>query len=171
MPAMNELCTNKTHRCIGRDKFPINGKLDCCKEQIEDEYLIAQSVIDAIEDCSATKYSIERVCSRISFAADTIDNCQEDDREEIFPEFKRFALLTYQNRERILEENEILNLVFSFVNVVKNYFHQSFMSNNLYYRASNTIDSIKADLYTIEMALGICVLMPYNEETLDDIFF
>lgn len=168
---MNKLCIYKTHKCIGREKFPINGRMACCKEQMEDEYSIVQGVIDAIEDCSATKCSIERVCSRISFAADAIDKYEKSDRKEILPEFKRFALLTYQNRERILEENEMLNLVCSFVHVVKNWFNQSFMSNNLHNCASNTIDSIKADIYTLEMALGVCVLMPYNEEMIDDIFF
>lgn len=168
---MNILCINKSHTCIGKEKFPINGKMACCKEQMEDEYLIVQSVIDAIEDCSATKCCIERVCSRISFAADTIDKCEENNSKEILSEFKRFALLTYQNRERILEESETLNLVCSFVHVVKNWFNQSLMSNNLHNCVSNTIDSIKADIYTLEMALGVCVIMPYDEEMIDDIFF
>ncbi|MDD5717982.1 MAG: hypothetical protein PHW64_09330 [Sulfuricurvum sp.] len=163
-------CINEYSRCIGREKFPINGKIICCKVHIEDELFIAQSVIDAIDDCSATKFSIERVCSRISFASDAISIHKDDDRE-VLHEFKRFALLIYEHRKRIIDEKEHLDLVCSFVNVVKNWFNYSFLNNSCRDTILNTLDSIKADLSTLEMALGVCLFIPSYPENLDDIFF
>ena len=145
--------------------------MQCCQEELADEYLIAQNVVDAIEDCSPTHQSLSRVCSRISYAADTIDKGQDSARQEVLGELKRFALLVYQNKERILDEKEILSLVCSFVQVVKSWFTHSVLKENFFRTAENHVDSIKADLAMLEMALGFCVLMPACEEDLDAIFF
>jgi len=157
---------HQNHECIGREKFPINGKAQCCKQEIADEQLIAQSVIDAIDDCMASQQSISKVCSRISYAADMINKC-DIHRLEILPELKRFALLVYEFQDRILVETDILTLVCSYMKVVKDWLHEIVLDNVI----NNRIESMKADLSTLEMALGVCVIEPSFEENLSDIFF
>lgn len=162
---------NNNIKCLGREKFSVNGKMQCCKEEIADEYSIAQSVVDAIEDCHPSSQGISRVCTRISYAADAINKCCDVNRLEVLPELKRFALLVFENKERVLVEKEMLILVCSYLNVVKNWFRQSMLHEDFMTITNNCIESMKADLRTLEMALGICVLPSLLEESIDDIFF
>lgn len=162
---------NNQYLCIGREKFHINGKLNCCHEELADEISIAQSIVDTIEDFFHTADSISKICSRISYATDVISTKGNPERDEIFYELKRFSVLVYEHQERIIEEPALLDLTGSFINFVKGWFDTSFLNNTLHLMADNCLDSIRADLHMLEMSLGICTLMPVAEESLDDIFF
>lgn len=164
--------TNKDSNCLGREKFPVNGKIVCCREEIEDEYLIAQGVLDAIDEYSSTHNAIMRICSRISYASDVINKHADLNRSEVLPELKRFAILIYECIGRILEDNNLLQLLHSFMQVIRNWFNHSFMQLYAHSDASGVFtDSIKSDLQTLEMALGVCVLFPSMDDNMDDIFF
>lgn len=162
---------NNEYLCIGREKFHINGKLDCCHEEVADEISIAQNIVDAIEDYCPTVDNISKICSRISYATDVISTRGHPERNEIFYELKRFSILVYEHQERIISEQALSDLAGSFINFVKGWFNSSILNNTLHLMATNCLDSIRADLHMLEMSLGVCTIMPVAEESLDDIFF
>lgn len=162
---------NNQYLCIGREKFSINGKQDCCYQEIADELSIAQGIVDAIEDYHPNSQNISQICSRISYGTEVINTQGYPERIEIFHELKRFSVLIYEHKEHIVSEQNLLDMVGSFIKFVKDWFDSAVLNNTLHLVAENCLDSIRADLHMLEMSLGVCVLMPVGEENLDDIFF
>lgn len=161
---------DKNTKCLGRERFSINGKTECCKVQVSDEIEIAQGVVDSIDDY-LTPESMLTVCSRISYATAVIHKGWSADVDQTMMLFKRFSVLVYEYRNRILEDDNRMKLYLSFTNIVKKWFMVAILHDNHTYLPENYLDSINADLQTLEMALGVCVLPELEESDLDDLFF
>ncbi|MDH5465400.1 MAG: hypothetical protein OEW60_07185, partial [Thiovulaceae bacterium] len=72
--------------------------------------------------------------------------------------------------QKIQEDNDIRGLAMSFSNGLKDWFSHKYIKPNNFYNISNFSQSLKADLATLEMALGVCVIEPHSDD-IDDLFF
>ena len=168
-------CIQDTSACIGRDcrELPVNGNFSlCCLEEIREEKEIVQNIIDTIEDCVQGEDSLLKISSKLSYGAQIINTNRDDELIEILPLVNRFSLLLYEFKEKILSEHGIAELACSFTNEIKGWFSYKFLSEVYPQQNPVLLQSICADMNTIEMALGVCMLEKYwDESDLDDLFF
>ena len=167
------LCINLENTCLGRrNKIVCNGTTVCCLDEIKEEREIALSVVDAIEAAIAScpdPISMIRISNRLSYASEVINKEISTTLAETLTLFKRTGILMFEHREKIISDPTLGELVCSFVQVIKEWFNRTFISSEQSYGIYNELDSLKSDLSSIEMALGVCMLP--LEESFDDIFF
>lgn len=166
-------CIKDSTECIGRDCrdiTAINGSGICCLEEIQSERDIAQSIVDAIDDCIRDQESLLRVSSKLSFAAHTINHNEEEELLAVLPITKRFSQLLYEFQDKIVHEQTIGDLTCSFVHELQRWFSYRFLEETSGFEHPAHYKSIAADINTIEMALGVCMLET-PESCLDDLFF
>lgn len=168
-------CIKSTKICIGRDcrEFEIKGNAElCCLEEIKEEKEIVQNIIDTIDDCTRCKESLLKISSKLSYGANVINNNGEDELIEVLPLIKRFSLLVYEFREKILQDPSIVDLTCSFNNEIKGWLSYTFLADIYPNQHPIQRQSIVSDMNTVEMALGVCMLEEYfDESSLDDLFF
>lgn len=168
----NACINNNQQECLGREKIPLNGKFFCCQEQIEDEKQIVLNIVDNIEAEIETIDSILKICSKISYATSVIYKDANYNLDVIFSELKRFSLTIHQFKDKVVNDTALFELVSSFLSVVKNWFTTMFLNIGSCSISDNYEASLKSDLLTIEMALGVCVLSyDDDDEDFDDMFF
>lgn len=163
-------CIKSPQTCLGRDSQNHCQFKLCCKEEIQDEIEIAQNVIDAINDCSPNKESLLKVSSTLSYAAQVINKNEEEERIEVLPIIHRFSVLIHEFQEKILLDTDITNLACSFSNELQKWFRLHFLEGVEHNFALVQRQSILADINTIEMALGLCMIEDCSD-SLDDLFF
>ena len=164
-------CIKTPELCLGRDCQDFSQPDLCCKEEIKEEIAIAQNVVDAISDCTRNKESLQHISSKLSYAAQVINKNQEEERIEVFPIIRRFSVLIYEFQDKILHDTTIADLTCSFSNELQRWFTQHFLNSTEHNFLPVQKESILADINTIEMALGVCILDTYDESSLDDLFF
>jgi hypothetical protein len=167
-------CTKSPETCLGRDcrDLPIRSNIEiCCREELLEEKAVVQNVIDAIDDCSIDQESLLKISSKLSYATHIINTNGDDELIEILPLIKRFSSLLYEFKEKILSEHSISDLACSFTNEIKSWFSYHFLAETYPNQHPVLKQSIIADMNTIEMALGICMIETYDESSLDDLFF
>ncbi len=165
-------CIKEDRSCLGRDCREFSNVISlCCYEEVKEEKEVVQNLIDAIEDCNHSKESLHKICSQLSYAASIINHNNEEELQEIFPIVKRFSLLLYEFQEKILHDHTIGDIVYSFVNELHKWFSYRFLSGVTPFEHPVQYQSIVADINTIEMALGICMIENYDDDSLDDLFF
>lgn len=167
-------CIKSNLKCIGRDsrEFSIFGmKKLCCLDEIKDEIDIAQCIVDAINDCSKDYSSLINVSTKLSYASSVINKNNEDNLMEVLPIVQRFSLLMYEYKEKILSDCTIGEIVCSFTHELQKWFNYSFLDEEVSYKLDSQRQSIVADINTVEMALGSCMMVYENTESLDDLFF
>ncbi|MDX1295779.1 MAG: hypothetical protein R3302_05920 [Sulfurimonadaceae bacterium] len=138
--------------------------------EIAEEKELALSIIDAIEDCNLQEAHLLRISSKLSYAADVINKNNDHELIEILPVIKRFSLLLFEYRDKILNDSSVSDLTCSFVQVVKGWFASYFLTSSQTYQTTNLRQSILADIATVEMVLGVCML-DHDESLIDDLFF
>ncbi len=164
-------CINDSEPCIGRDCRDLNGVIKlCCREEIKEEKEIVQNLIDALEDYDYSKHSLQRVSSKLSYAATVINRNNEKELEDVLPVVKRFSLLLYEFQEKILHDRTTSDITSSFVSELKKWFSYRFLQELSSFEHPVHVQSITADINTIEMALGLCMIEE-PDESLDDLFF
>jgi len=163
-------CINTAETCLGRDCQDFTHAELCCKEEIQEEIAIAQNIVDAISDCTRNKESLQQISSKLSYAAQVINKNEEEERIEVFPIIRRFSVLIYEFQEKILHDSTIAELTCSFSNELQRWFTQHFLSGTDHSLMPVQRQSIIADINTIEMALGVCMIEDHSE-SLDDLFF
>jgi len=168
-------CIQRASRCIGRDcrELAANGNFAlCCLEEIKEEKEIVQNIIDTIEDCVQGQESLLKISSKLSYAAQIINTNQDEELIEVLPLVNRFSMLLYEFKEKILNEHSIAELACTFTNEIKGWFSYKFLAEVYPLQNPVLLQSISADMNTIEMALGVCMLEEYwDESDLDDLFF
>lgn len=164
-------CINDPVECIGRDCRDLSQAIKlCCREEIKEEKEIVQNLIDAIEDCDYSKQSLQRVGSKLSYAASIINKNDENELMDILPVVKRFSLLLYEFQDKIQYDSTIGNIACSFISELKKWFSYRFLQEFSSFEHPVQAQSITADLNTIEMALGVCMI-EVSDDSLDDLFF
>ncbi len=167
-------CVKNDLKCIGRDSREFSicsmNKL-CCRDEIRDEIELAQCIVDAIDDCSKDQNSLINVSSKLSYAASVINKNDEENLMEVLPIVQRFSLLMYEYKEKILSDFTTSELVCSFTHELKKWFSYSFLDDEVNCQLNTQRQSILADINTVEMALGSCMMVQENTESLDDLFF
>jgi hypothetical protein len=168
-------CIQQGSACIGRDcrELAANGNFSlCCLEEIREEKEIVQNIIDAIEDCAQGEESLLKISSKLSYGAQVINTNQDEELMEVLPLVSRFSMLLYEFKEKILSEHSIAELACTFTNEIKGWFSYKFLAELYPLQNPVPLQSICADMNTIEMALGVCMLEEYwDESDLDDLFF
>ncbi|PHR56384.1 MAG: hypothetical protein COA44_08490 [Arcobacter sp.] len=169
-----EVCIKSSRHCLGRDSKSLSTKEHqkiCCKEEIVEEKYIAQNIIDCIDDCSNIHESILNLSSKLSYASHVINTNNDHNLLEIIPVIKRFSFLLYEFKEKILNDNTISELTCSFARDIRTWFAYQFLRENYPYAHPVNKQSILADINTIEMALGVCAIVEFDEASLDSLFF
>lgn len=167
-------CIQRTSICLGRDcrELSANGNFAlCCLEEIKEEKEIVQNIIDSIDDCVQGQESLLKISSKLSYGANIINTNGDDELIEVLPLINRFSMLIYEFKEKILNEHGIAELACSFTNEIKGWFAYKFLAEIYPQQSPVLLQSINADMSTIEMALGVCMLDIYDESSLDDLFF
>ena len=166
-------CIKESAACIGRDCrdiTTINGVKICCLEEIQGERDIAQNIVDCIDDYVRDQDSLLRVSSKLSFAAHTINHNQEEELLAVLPIIKRFSQLLHEFQDKIMHDQTIGDLTCSFVHELQRWFSYRFLEAASDFEHPAHYKSIVADINTVEMALGICML-DAPDSSLDDLFF
>ena len=163
-------CQKENTMCINRDKVLTQGSVMCCRDEIDEERDVIIDVIDAIEDCHNNASTVMRCSSKLSYLSDILNANDDIELRESLPEIKRFSYLIYDFSQKIQEDPEIRALAMTFSNGLKDWFSHKFIKANTFYNISNFTQSLKADLSTLEMALGVCCLDNHHQD-LDDLFF
>lgn len=163
-------CIKDFDLCLGRDGRELLKHGLCCKEEIREEQIIAQTVIDAINDCSRDQTSLQRVSSKFSYAAQVINKNDDDERIEVLSVVQRFSILIYEFQDKILHDTTIGDLACSFAKELQRWFVYQFFQTSDHYVLPVQRESILADINTIEIALGVCIIADTND-SLDDLFF
>ncbi len=166
-------CIKMTRICAGRECRDLSEAFrHCCREEIEEEKHIVLSLIDAIDDCTNCESSLTTVSSRLSYASNVIYHNNDDAIKEVMPIIRRFSTLLYESKEKILTDSTLTELTFSFVQEIKAWFSYTFLREMYPFQKFVQPQSIAADISTIEMALGICMIEePEEDFALDDLFF
>lgn len=168
-------CIKGTTICIGRDSRDLNlpGKLElCCREEIQDEKETVLNLIDTIDDCAKDHESLLKVSSKLSYAAHTINRNNEEELIEVLPVVKRFSLLLHEFQDKILSDNTIRDLTCTFTHEVQKWFRYRFLRDEYPFSLPVQYQSILADMNTIEICLGVCMLpVQCDNDSLDDLFF
>lgn len=160
--------------CIGRDSrdFIIGKTRVCCKEEIKEEKEIVQTIIDTIDDYSKDSHSLQKVSCKLSYGAHVINHNNDPELLQILPIIKRFAQLIYEFQEKILHDSTIGELTCSFTHEIKRWFGYHFLQQHGAYHHPVQVQSIIADMDTVEMALGVCMIAAAaDDDCLDDLFF
>lgn len=166
-------CIRRTSTCIGRDckELTANRNLAlCCLEEIKEEKEIVQNIIDTIDDCVQGQESLLKISSKLSYGANIINTNGDDELIEVLPLINRFSMLLYEFKEKILNEGCITELACSFTNEIKGWFSYKFLAEAYPQQSPVFFQSINADMSTIEMALGVCMIEA-SDDSLDDLFF
>lgn len=169
-----EKCFTTDEECIGLDcKFIApKEKLNLCRrEEMKDEILLVHNLFDMIENCSNDKKYIRDISSKLSYAANTINVNMNDELSEVLNIIKRFSLLLYEFKDKIVEDDDIAKLMCSFSNELKKWFDNNFLKKPESDNDRVHLQSILSDINTLEMSLGQCMLPIDDEESLDDMFF
>lgn len=167
-------CIKSHDTCLGRDCRDLDNSSNikiCCREEVLEEKAVVQNVVDAIDDCSINQESLLNISSKLSYATHIINTNGDDELIEVLPLIKRFSLLLYEFKEKILKEHSISDLTCSFTNEIRAWLSYQFLAEIYPKQHPVLIQSITADMNTIEMALGVCMLETYDESSLDDLFF
>lgn len=167
-------CLKSKQVCIGRGckELALEGNFElCCLEEIREEKEIVQHIIDTIDDCVQDQDNLLKVSSKLSYGAHIINTNGDEELIEVLPIIKRFSLLIYEFKEKILNEHCITELTCSFTNEIKAWLAFKFLAETYPHQYPVLLQSISADMNTIEMALGVCMLEIYDESSLDDLFF
>lgn len=168
-------CIKDPIPCIGRDCRDLNlhGKLAlCCREEIQDEKETVLNLIDTLDDCAKNHESLLKVSSKLSYAAHTINKNNEKDLIEVLPVIKRFSLLLHEFQDKILSDSTIRDLTCTFTHEVQKWFRYRFLRDEYPFSLPVQYQSILADMNTIEMGLGVCMIPVYgDDDSLDDLFF
>lgn len=168
-------CIKGPITCIGRDSRDLNlpGKLElCCREEIQDEKETVLNLIDTIDDCAKDHESLLKVSSKLSYAAHTINRNNEEELIEVLPVVKRFSLLLHEFQDKILSDNTIRDLTCTFTHEVQKWFRYRFLRDEYPFSLPVQYQSILADMNTIEICLGVCMLpVQCDNDSLDDLFF
>ena len=168
-----EHCLISEKTCLGREKSIACKTPICCIEESNDEREMALNIIDTIDTISASGFEeayMVRLSSKLSYAADTINKNSQDELMSILPIIKRFALLLFEFRKKIIIDKSLSNVVYSFTQVIKGWFSNYFICDNYLHTTKNLSESRQIDLQSIELALELCAL-PEHDNSLDDIFF
>jgi hypothetical protein len=80
-------------------------------------------------------------------------------------------MLLHEHHERIFNDQSTMRLVLAFALVMKNWFYETFLSPFESTDIFVSVDSIRSDLFMLEMSLGLCVLPMVADDDFDDIFF
>lgn len=166
-------CIKSNDECIGRDcreLIMVGSKAICCKEEINDEIEIVQNIIDTIDDYAKDIKKLYKVSSKLSYAAHVINNRGDEDLCEILNIAKRFSMLLHEFQEKIVNDYTISDLALSFTNELQKWFSQHFLKESNIFSDDINLPSIIADMSTLEMALGVCMI-DHSSECLDDLFF
>lgn len=130
------------------------------------------SLINTIDDCAKDHKSLLKVSSKLSYAAHTINKNNEEERIEVLPVVKRFSFLLYEFQDKILHDSTTRDLACTFTHEVQKWFRYRFLGDEYPFSPPVQYQSILADMNTIEMGLGVCMLPIYSEnDSLDDLFF
>jgi len=166
-------CLREPKACIGRDcrDIKVNGVASlCCREEIMEEQSLVQSIVDSIDDCSKDINSLQKISSKLSFAAHIINHNGNEELIEILPILKRFSLLMYEYKETIVDDCTTGNLFCSFIQEVKKWLTDSFLVEYSFNNSLTQRASMISDITTIEMTLGVCMIDEYSD-SIDDLFF
>ena len=166
---MNE-CIKNTTICVGRDSRELSTRI-CCLEEIEAEQEIALNIVDTIDDCRRDKDSLLRVSSRLSYGAHVINDNGEEARLAVLPIIKRFSQLLYEFQDKILQDKTVGDLIYSFAHELQRWFSYHFLETSSTIQHPVQHQSISADINTIEIALGVCMILTADDASLDDLFF
>lgn len=169
-------CINEDKICIGRDcrVLKSNGLSSiCCYNEVFEEIELVQLLIDVIDDYSHDSGKLKDVCSKLSYAANVINKVNDEELETVLPIASRFSYLAYDCRDKIENDVDIETLVSSFIQELKKWFQHRFLHCDENIESVSIQKSIVADISTIEMALGVCILDNSEEEfdSFDDMFF
>ncbi len=165
-------CIKSTSICLGRDCQELScGITLCCKEEIQEEKEIVQHLIDTIDDCDYSKESLHKISSKLSYTASVINKNNEEELDEVLPIVQRFSLLLYEFQDKILHDKTIGDIAYSFVSELQKWFGYRFLDERNSFEHPVHAQSITADINTIEMALGVCMIETYDDDSLDDLFF
>jgi len=170
--AKNVYCIrNKHSHCILRDKIAFKYCMNCCKDDMEDEKELIQTAVDAIEDFYPSELMLTHVSTKLSFVANTVQVGNNSDLKELFIIIKQLVVILHEYREAILNSNDIMRLVSSYLSVIGEWLENTFLSDTFSAQTNNYHDSIKADFQSIEMALGLGAICEEDYGDLDDLFF
>lgn len=167
-------CIKNTTPCIGRDcrELIVRGNLElCCREEIREEKETVLGLIDTIDDWSRDQASLLKVSCRLSYAAHTINKNGEEELIEVLPVVKRFSLLMHEFQEKILNDKTTGELVRTFTHELQRWFRYRFLKEEHPCEHAVAYQSILADMNTIEMGLGVCMLFEEFDDSLDELFF
>lgn len=171
---MLKQCIRTSKPCLNRgcQELSIAGDFKlCCAEEIEEEQEIVQSIIDAIDDSIKDQESLRHISCKLSYGANTINQNNEEDLIQVLPIIRRFSQLIYEFQEKILHDDAIGDLVYSFAHEIQRWLGYNFFEQNNLYQHPIQAQSIIADMNTIEMALGLCIIDECSDDSLDDLFF
>lgn len=157
--------------CLLRDKVASKHSMMCCLDDIIEEKEVIQSTVDAIEDFFPSSTMLRNVATKLSFVANTMNTTNDKELEELLLVVKQLTFILHEYSQQILNDGDITTLVSSHLSVISEWFKSTFLQESTFYQTLNYNDSIKADLQTIEMALGISEIDFDEYGDLDDLFF
>lgn len=169
-------CIDGIESCVGRDYKELqNGSLVkvCCMVEITEEIELVQTIIDIIDDCLIDFDKLKRLSSKLTYATHTINKNSDDALVLMFNYINRFSNLIYEYHDRIISDSDICQLVKSFTKELKKWLQHKFLYLSEYGDIEMIEKSISADINTIEMLLGICMVESSEsfDDDFDDMFF
>lgn len=162
---------NAERTCILRDKVATGFCMSCCVDDMEEDRYIIQSALDAIDDFHPSDTMLIEVNNKLSYMANAVTIGENSDLREIFIIIKQLAVILYEFKEKILNDEDILFLVTSYFHVIYEWLETTFISDESSMKTGNYYESIKADFQSIEMALGVSPIVEADYGDLDDLFF
>lgn len=166
------ICIRKKDKpCILRDKVASAVCMSCCHDDLADEKEVIQNTIDAIDDFFPSSTMLQHVSTKLSFTANIMNSSNNSELQELLHIIKQLAAILHEYPEQILNNPDIMTLVSSYLNIIRDWFDDTFISETSSLQANNYTDSIRADFQSIEMALGISDIEDDYCDDLDDLFF
>lgn len=162
-------CINEFALCLEEDEENYCTASGRCL--FEEDIETVQSLSDAIDDYSKCFSSILKLSSRLSYTAYVIHNKSDESTIEVLSLLKRYSILLYESRMRILEDDSLDTLIYTFNSEVQKWLNEQFLYTSIRNTQLFSLQSLHADLQTIEMALGLCVIEPSKDESLCELFF
>lgn len=167
-----EKCIKDYGFCIQRDGKDYRKLIHkCCLDEVREDQEIVQNVMDTLSDGKMCPNSLKRIASKLSYASNLLNHNNESDLLEIMPLLKRYAVILFEFTDKILNDNNIYNLIKSLNIELEKWFELRFMNANHYLADSGLNKSIISDIQTVEMSLGMCVLEQSCEDSIEDLFF
>lgn len=168
-----EKCVNRSAACMnldGKEYRLIKGK--CCLDEVKEDKEIIQAAVDCIESCEKSTNSLSEIASKISYTTSLINHNNEIDLIEVLPLLKRYSMLLFEFRDKIISDESISTIIYSFNIELLKWFKLRFLQVNTFIESNNLpYQSIVADFQTVEMSLGVCMIECPDDGSLDDLFF